>query len=99
MSGGMVSGRKGGCDCTCEGGTQIYAFRRRDRSRDYLDRSKEHGILRTAKAALLIVISQLIVAYVIELLGMFGVEKSPFAFRKLAGLVVALIGIAIFQWE
>ena len=52
-----------------------------------------------AKAALLIVISQLIVAYVIELLGMFGVEKSPFAFRKLAGLVVALIGIAIFQWE
>ncbi|MBS6543060.1 MAG: DMT family transporter, partial [Veillonella sp.] len=33
------------------------------------------------------VISQLIVAYVIELLGMFGVEKSPFAFRKLAGLV------------
>ena len=52
-----------------------------------------------AKAALLIVIAQLIVAYVIELLGMFGVEKSPFAFRKLAGLVVALIGIAIFQWE
>ena len=60
---------------------------------------KSMASLGPAKAALLIVISQLIVAYVIELLGMFGVEKSPFAFRKLAVLVVALIGIAIFQWE
>ena len=60
---------------------------------------KSMASLGPAKAALLIVISQLIVAYVIELLGMSGVEKSPFAFRKLAGLVVALIGIAIFQWE
>ena len=60
---------------------------------------KSMASLGPAKAALLIVISQLIVAYVIELLGMFGVEKSPFAFRKLAGLVVALIGIAIFQRE
>ena len=60
---------------------------------------KSMASLGPAKAALLIVISQLIVAYVIELLGMFGVEKSPFAFRKLAALVVALIGIAIFQWE
>ena len=60
---------------------------------------KSMASLGPAKAALLIVISQLIVAYVIELLGMFGVENSPFACRKLAGLVVALIGIAIFQWE
>ena len=60
---------------------------------------KSMNSLGPAKAAMLIVISQLAVAYVIELLGMFGVEKSPFAFRKLAGLVVALIGIAIFQWE
>ena len=44
---------------------------------------KSMASLGPAKAALLIVISQLIVAYVIELLGMFGVEKSPFAFRKL----------------
>ena len=60
---------------------------------------KSMASLGPAKAALLIVISQLIVAYVIELLGMFGVEKSPFALRKLAWLVVALIGIAILQWE
>ena len=36
---------------------------------------KSMASLGPAKAALLIVISQLIVAYVIELLGMFGVEK------------------------
>ena len=44
-----------------------------------------------AKAALLIVISQLIIAYVIELLGLFGVDKQPIDWRK--------IGVAIFQWE
>lgn len=50
-----------------------------------------------AKAALLIVISQLIVAYVIELLGWFGVEKQPLEWRKVGGMVLALIGVAIFQ--
>ena len=35
-----------------------------------------------AKAALLIVIAQLTVAYVIELFGMFGVEKEPLEWRK-----------------
>ena len=39
-----------------------------------------------AKAALLIVIAQLIVAYVIELLGLFGVEKEPLEWRKIIGM-------------
>lgn len=52
-----------------------------------------------AKAALLIVISQLIVAYVIELFGLFGVEKEPLEWRKVGGMVLALIGVAIFQWK
>ena len=52
-----------------------------------------------AKAALLIVISQLIVAYLIELFGMFGVEKEPFEWRKVIGMGIALIGVAIFQWK
>ena len=52
-----------------------------------------------AKAALLIVIAQLIVAYVIELFGLFGMDKSPFEWRKAGGLLLALIGIAIFQWK
>ena len=52
-----------------------------------------------AKAALLIVISQLIVAYVIELLGLFGIEKEPLEWRKAGGMLLALIGVAIFQWK
>lgn len=52
-----------------------------------------------AKAALLIVIAQLIVAYVIELLGLFGVDKTPFDWKRVGGLLIALIGIAIFQWK
>ena len=52
-----------------------------------------------AKAALLIVIAQLIVAYLIELFGLFGVEQAAWEWRKAGGLVLALIGIAIFQWE
>lgn len=52
-----------------------------------------------AKAALLIVIAQLTVAYVIELFGIFGVEKEPLEWRKLGGLALSLIGVAIFQWK
>lgn len=52
-----------------------------------------------AKAALLIVVAQLAVAYVIELFGMFGVEKVDFSWVKLAGLVVAAAGIVIFKWK
>ena len=46
-----------------------------------------------------IVISQLIVAYVIELLGLFGVDKEPLEIRKIIGMSIALIGVAIFQWK
>ena len=52
-----------------------------------------------AKAALLIVIAQLIVAYLIELAGLFGVEKEPLEWRKVGGMVLALIGVAMFQWK
>lgn len=60
---------------------------------------KSMAVLGPAKAALLIVIAQLIVAYVIELFGLFGMDKSPLEWRKVGGLALALIGIAIFQWE
>ena len=52
-----------------------------------------------AKAALLIVTSQLLVAYLIELFGIFGVNKVDFQWRKLIGMVVAIVGIIIFKWK
>ena len=52
-----------------------------------------------AKAVMLIVIAQLAVAYVIELFGMFGVDKQPWEWRKAIGMLVAIAGIVIFKWR
>lgn len=52
-----------------------------------------------AQAAMAIVISQLAVAYLIELFGLFGMEKQPFLWRKLIGMVIAIGGLILFRWE
>ena len=52
-----------------------------------------------AKAVLLIVISQLLVAYLISLFGLFGTEKEPFLWRKFIGIAISVIGFILFQWE
>ena len=52
-----------------------------------------------AKAVLIIVISQLLVAYLIELVGIFGVDKSTFEWTKLIGIIMACVGFVIFQWK
>lgn len=52
-----------------------------------------------AKAVMLIVVAQLAVAYIIELFGWFGVEKQPWEWRKLIGMLVAMAGIVIFKWK
>lgn len=52
-----------------------------------------------AKATMLIVIAQLSVSWGVELLGMFGLEKGDFSFRKLIGLLVAVAGVVLFEWE
>lgn len=59
---------------------------------------KSMDSLGAARAAMLIVIAQLIIAYVIELMGLFGVEKQPFEWRKVIGMAVAIAGIVIFKW-
>lgn len=60
---------------------------------------KSMDMLGPARAVILIVISQLIVAYVIEIFGMFGVEKQPLEWRKIFGMLIAIIGIVIFKWK
>ena len=52
-----------------------------------------------AKAVMLIVISQLIAAYLIEIFGIFGVEKAAFEWRKVIGMVIAIAGVVLFKWE
>ena len=60
---------------------------------------KSMDALGPAKAVMLIVISQLIIAYLIELFGMFGVDKQPFSWKKVIGMLVAIGGFILFKWE
>lgn len=57
------------------------------------------GKLGPAQATMVIVIAQLIVSYLVELMGLFGVEKQPFDWKKLAGAAIAILGIILFKWE
>lgn len=59
---------------------------------------KSIGSLGPVRAAMLIVISQLIVAYLIELFGLFGMDKQPLDWRKVGGMLLAITGIVIFKW-
>ena len=59
---------------------------------------KSVGTLGPAKSALLIVVAQIIVAYAIEVMGLFGVDKVGFEWKKAIGALVAIAGIIIFRW-
>lgn len=50
-----------------------------------------------AKATLFIVVTQIIVAYVIELFGWFGVEKVPLEWQKILGALISIGGIMLFH--
>ncbi|MBS7046275.1 MAG: DMT family transporter, partial [Eubacterium sp.] len=41
--------------------------------------------------------SQIAVAYIIELFGLFGSEKKDFSWIKLLGIAVAVTGVVIFS--
>lgn len=52
-----------------------------------------------AYAIMLILISQMIVAYLIELLGWFGSKSPGFEWCKLIGVAFMIGGIVVFQWD
>lgn len=52
-----------------------------------------------AQSVLFIITAQIISAYLIELFGMFGVEKSSFQWTKLIGALIMVIGILVFKWK
>ena len=60
---------------------------------------KSTATLGPARAALLIVVSQIAVSYLIELFGLWGMEKQPFEWRKLIGVIISAVGIIIFKWK
>lgn len=50
-----------------------------------------------AKATLLIVVTQITVSYLVEVFGLFGVDKAGFEWRKLIGAAIAVAGIIVFR--
>lgn len=60
---------------------------------------KSVSLLGPAKSVMFIVIAQLLVAYLIELFGLFGSEKVDFDWKKLCGLAIMIGGVILFKWE
>ena len=60
---------------------------------------KSMDSLGPAQAVMIIVVAQLLIAYLIEVFGIFGVEKVAFAWRKLLGMGICIDGIILFKWE
>ena len=54
-------------------------------------------LLSPARAIVIIVVAQLLIAYLIELFGIFGVERAEFEIKKLIGIILAILGIIIFK--
>lgn len=55
--------------------------------------------LNPARSAMFIVSSQIIISYLLELFGLFGLEKQPFEWRKLFGILIIVAGIFTFKWK
>ncbi len=60
---------------------------------------KSIDALGPSQAVMIIIISQLIVAYLIELFGIFGVERVSFEWKRLLGMGLCIGGIILFKWE
>ena len=56
-------------------------------------------ILGPAKANMFIIVTQLLVAYLIELFGLFGTQKASFDMSKLIGMLLLIAGIIVFKWK
>ncbi len=60
---------------------------------------KSMDMMGPAQAVLCIVITQIIAAYLLEVFGLFGVEKQPFEWRKVIGALIAIAGMIVFKWK
>ena len=60
---------------------------------------KSVGALGPARANMFIITSQMLVAYIIELMGVFGSDRVDFEWRKLIGVIIIIMGIITFKWK
>ena len=57
------------------------------------------GSVGPAQATMFIVVAQVIFSWLVELAGLFGVEKTSFSWSKAVGMVLAIAGMLIFKWQ
>ena len=57
---------------------------------------KSMEMLGPAKSVMLIVIMQIVSAYVIELMGILGTNKAEFSWGKVIGALISIVGIVVF---
>ena len=57
------------------------------------------GSLSPTVAVSIILISQLLVAALIDALGLMGTEKVPFTWRQFAGAGLMIAGVLLFKWQ
>lgn len=57
---------------------------------------KSMALLGPAKSVMLIVVMQIVTAYLIELFGLMGTEKVRFSWGKVIGALICIVGIVIF---
>ena len=55
--------------------------------------------LSPTQAISIILISQLLVAAVIDAFGWFGSEQVPFTWNKYVGLILMIAGVILFKWQ
>jgi len=56
-------------------------------------------LLGPAKANMFIIVTQLLVAYLIEVFGLFGTQKASFDMSKLIGMLLLIAGVIVFKWK
>jgi len=54
-------------------------------------------MLGAAQAVMIVMVAQLAVAYLIDALGLFGMDKVPVSMTKISGLLIVLVGISVFR--
>ena len=57
------------------------------------------GHLSPTHAIAVILISQLLVAAIIDAFGWLGTDKAPFTWNKWLGLVLMITGVIAFKWQ
>lgn len=57
------------------------------------------GSLNPTYAVSVILISQLLVAAVIDAFGLFGTEKADFGWNKYVGIAAMIAGVILFKWQ